>query len=73
MRKTFKIAKKKITFCTGTVDGANCLAYHEDIDGKSYLFWAETKHALPKDAAEALEYIERLGWEIDRDGDFIEN
>ena len=72
MNKKFKIAKKEITFYAGTVDNIPSLAYSEDIGGKEFLFWAQTKRNLPSNLKEAVEYIESLGWEINQDGDFIE-
>lgn len=73
MRRKFQVAKKEITFYTGTVDGIPSLAYSEDICGKKFLFWAQTNRNLPANTKEAVQYIESLGWEINQDGDFIEN
>lgn len=73
MNRTFRIGNKDITFYTGKVDDMNCLAYSEDINGKTFLFWAETQKELPKNETQAMEYIESLSWEIDWDGEFRES
>lgn len=73
MNKVFRIGNKDITFYNGKVEDMNCLAYSENINGKTFLFWAETHQELPKNTAQATEYIENLKWEIDWDGEFHES
>jgi len=70
---TFKIGNKKITFYKGKIDGMDCLAYSEDLSGKTFLFWSHTKLQVPKNSKEAVEYIESLDWEIDNAGEFSED